>query len=452
MLQLLRAGPLDTDTAEGRSNERYRRALLTGLASTAAKIVSIGSILISIPLTLSYLGTEMFGVWMTISSFTVLLAFADAGLGNSLINVVASASARGDRAEIRHYISTAYVVLSAIAAVIVGLYALAMPVIPWESVLALDSSSHARATIDHAMLAFVICFALSIPAGLAYRVQQGLQAGYAASLWQLSASLASLLALLSVIFAKGSLAWLVIASAGVPAAIGLLNAATFWGSSHAAERPAVSLATPAHARHLAKAGFLFLTLQLAGSVAYASDNVIIAHVLGQSAVAQYSVASKLFEGLLAVIAVFVAPLWPAYAEAAARGDREWVRRTLVRSLSITAALIAVVVIALILSGKLLMSLWVGDALSYSLPLFLAYGLWTVLKSVGNTLAAFLNGLGQLKSQAALAVIFAAASVLAKIYLAGELGVAGVPLALVGCYAPIMLLPVALMLPRILARL
>jgi O-antigen/teichoic acid export membrane protein len=302
------------------------------------------------------------------------------------------------------------------------------------------------------MLAFVVCFALSIPAGLAYRVQQGLQAGYAASLWQLSASLVSLLVLVGVILAKGPLAWLVIASAGVPAAIGLLNAAMFWGSSRAAERPSVSLATPAHAKHLAQAGLLFLTLQLAGSVAYASDNVIIAHVLGQSAVAQYSVASKLFEGLLAVIAVFVAPLWPAYAEAAARGDREWVRRTLLRSLWITAALITVVVIALIVSGKFLMTLWLGEALTYSVPLFLAYGLWTVLKSLGNTLAAFLNGMGQLKSQAALAVTFAAASVFAKIYLAGKWGVAGVPLALVGCYAPIMLLPVALMLPRILARL
>jgi hypothetical protein len=37
--------------------------------------------LISIPLTLNYLGVERFGVWMTLTSFTTLAAFMDFGLG-----------------------------------------------------------------------------------------------------------------------------------------------------------------------------------------------------------------------------------------------------------------------------------------------------------------------------------------------------------------------------------
>jgi O-antigen/teichoic acid export membrane protein len=381
----------------------------------------------------------------------VLLAFADAGFGNSLVNVVAGAVARGDRAEAQRYISTAYVVLGLLALVIVGIYLAVRVYIPWATILALGPDPVMRAAVDSAMVAFIVCFALSIPAGVAYRVQQALQVGYAASLWQLFGSLVSLIALLIVIAAKGSLMQLVVASAGVPVVIGLFNAATLWRGSRSGERPSVRLATPDRARHLAKSGFLFLTLQLAGSVAYASDNIIIAHVLGQQAVAQYSVCAKLFEGLLAIIAVFVAPLWPAYAEAAARGDRAWVRQTLLRSLAITAALVTAVVIGMIGVGKLLMLVWVGHALVYSLPLFLAYGAWAILKSLGNALAAFLNGLGQLRSQAALAVLFAAASVFAKIYCAGQIGLPGIPLALVLCYAPLMILPFALRLPRILAR-
>jgi O-antigen/teichoic acid export membrane protein len=224
-----------------------------------------------------------------------------------------------------------------------------------------------------------------------------------------------------------------------------------WRRSEFHEPLSLRHALSPRARYLAKSGLLFLILQLAGSVAYASDNLIIAHVLGPEAVAQYSVCAKLFEGLLAIIAVFVAPLWPAYADAAARGDRAWVRRTLVRSLIVTASLVTAVVVMLIVTGKFLMLLWVGHALVYSLPLFLAYGVWAIMKSVGNALAAFLNGLGQLSSQAALAVAFAAASVFAKIYFAGQLGVVGVPLALALCYAPLMLIPFAFRLPHILAR-
>ena len=56
---------LGTDV-EKRGAERNRRALLTGSASTLARIVQIGTSLVTVPLTLRYLGNERFGLWMTI--------------------------------------------------------------------------------------------------------------------------------------------------------------------------------------------------------------------------------------------------------------------------------------------------------------------------------------------------------------------------------------------------
>jgi O-antigen/teichoic acid export membrane protein len=47
---------------------------------------------ISVPLTLTYLGSERYGMWMAISSIVALLAFADFGLGNGLVNAIAVAS------------------------------------------------------------------------------------------------------------------------------------------------------------------------------------------------------------------------------------------------------------------------------------------------------------------------------------------------------------------------
>ena len=46
----VRAG--DLATAEGRSRERYRRVALTWLAATATRLISLGTSLISVPLTL----------------------------------------------------------------------------------------------------------------------------------------------------------------------------------------------------------------------------------------------------------------------------------------------------------------------------------------------------------------------------------------------------------------
>ena len=70
----------DTSTPEGRSRERYRRVALTVMSAAGAKIVAVVTMLISIPLTLHYLGTERYGVWMTISSIVTMMGFADLGM------------------------------------------------------------------------------------------------------------------------------------------------------------------------------------------------------------------------------------------------------------------------------------------------------------------------------------------------------------------------------------
>ena len=81
IISFTRIKEFDTSIPEGRLKERYRRASLTVLTSSIAKGVSIVTMLISVPLTLSYLGVERYGMWMTISSFVLLLGFADSRYG-----------------------------------------------------------------------------------------------------------------------------------------------------------------------------------------------------------------------------------------------------------------------------------------------------------------------------------------------------------------------------------
>ncbi len=97
----------DVSTAEGRAKERQRRVALSALASALAKVISVSTALISVPLTLHYLGAERYGMWMTMSSLVAMLGFADLGIGNGLLTSVASAHGRDDRAKIKAYVSSA---------------------------------------------------------------------------------------------------------------------------------------------------------------------------------------------------------------------------------------------------------------------------------------------------------------------------------------------------------
>jgi hypothetical protein len=108
----------------------------------------------------------------------------------------------------------------------------------------------------------------------------------------------------------------------------------------------------------------------AGSVALASNSIFIAQVLGAEAVTQYSVPERLFNLITLITAMVLAPLWPAYGEASARGDHVWVKRTLIRSLFTGVGFAALVASILLFAGPSIIRLWVGDAITPSFLLLL----------------------------------------------------------------------------------
>lgn len=437
--------------AEARSRERYRRALLAAVTSAAARAVSVFTVIISIPITLRYLGVDRFSVWMTITSLTALLTFADFGLGNGLMNAVARCHANEDPAGLRAYTSTALLVLCGLtlllAAAAVGLAS----IVPWAALLAVDPRLLSAPELARVMTVFIICLAVGIPLTVVQKVQLALQLGYLASLWQLAASIAALLALLAAVKLQASLAWLVVASFGTPSLVLAANGLIFWTRQRPAERPALRLANATYGLELARSGGLFFVIQVAGAVAFASDTLIIAHVLNPQAVAQYSVASRLIDGVVMVTALFLTPLWPAYADAYARGDDRWIRKTLVTSMGATVGVTVLIGALLVCISRPLTLAWVGPRVEYSMALFALCSVWGVVRAAGNALAMFLNGIGWIGFQAVVAVLFACSAIPLKIVFAREFGVIGVPLALAIAYVITTAVPYTLRMPRMFAK-
>jgi O-antigen/teichoic acid export membrane protein len=323
--------------------------------------------------------------------------------------------------------------------------------IPWASWLAVDPRQLSVAELANVMAIFVVCVAVGIPLTIVQKVQLALQLGYLASLWQLAASAAGLLALLAAVALRAPLAWLVAAYLGTPSLILAVNAVIFWVHQRPQERPALALVQWSHGLELARSGGFFFVIQVASAVAFGSDTLIIAHVLDPAAVAQYSVVSRLTDGLVMLSALFLTPLWPAYADAYARGDGHWIRKTLVTSLSATALATAVLGGILVAFSRSLTLMWVGPGVGYSLALFAVCAGWAVFKAAGNALAMFLNGIGWIGFQALLGVLFAVAVIPLKVLFAGQFGVLGVPLALTLAYVVIIAVPYAWRMPRIFTK-
>lgn len=450
-LDLLRGQSADLETEAGRSRERYRRALLGTGAAVGARGIGAAVSLLTVPLTLGYLGVERYGMWMTISSLIAFLAFTDLGIGNGLLTAIANATGRGERAaEMRYAASATWMLVVVGVVVAIGVVGLTS-VVSWADMFNV-SDSVAREEAAPAMLAFGVCYAAGLPLSAVSQIRYGHQEAYVNSAYGAAGSVLGLLLVLAAINLQLGLPFLVVALMGAPLVASLVNAAVLFGRQRPWLLPRPSRVHAPTALALLRSGGQFLILQLAVAAAFYSDSLIVARVIGPQAVAEYSVATKLFLVPTVLVAAAVGPLWPAYGEAYARGDVPWLRRTLQRSLTLVLSITVPLSLLLAIAAEPILQLWIGGAVMPPTLLVAGIATWTVLSAVGTSLAMLLNGLHILRFQIATAVVMAALNVSLSIFLAGRIGVAGVILGTVIAYPISTLVPLGVYVRRLLRRL
>lgn len=451
LLSLIRLRAFDVSTEDGRSRERYRRAGFTAAVAFAAKIVGVGAVFVTVPLTLNYLGSERYGLWMTISSVSLMLGFADLGIGNGVLNAVADAYGRDDRTLAMEAVSSGFFLMSLICVALVAVFAVVYTFVPWARLYNVTSAEAMREA-GPATAVFFLVWALNIPLDVVQRVQLGYQKGFVNYAWQAAGSLFALGGAVLAIVAEAGLPWLVLALTGGPLLAVALNGAVEFGWVRPWLRPARSHVTRAAAGRILRLGVWFFVIQLAMTLSFASDYLVIAQVLGSAAVTQYAVPARLFAFIGVLVAMLVSPFWPAYGEAMARGDVRWIKRTLVRTLVLTFVLTAGPALVLVVIGRPLVHMWVGGSVDPSFWLLTGLALWALLSGLGSTVAVFLNGVSVLRFQAVCAVLLAVTALVLKILFARRWGVAGVPWALVICYTVFVVVPFVIYIPRLFRRL
>ena len=187
-------------------------------------------------------------------------------------------------------------------------------------------------------------------------------------------------------------------------------------------------------------------------VAFASDNVVVARILGVAAVPGLAVPFKLFAFVPMILGFVLTPLWPAYGDAISKRDADWVRATLRRSLIGSVALSAAIGALLFFAGNLALDVWTGGEISASTSLLAALAVWVTVSAAGNTVAMLLNGGAVIGFQLATSWSMAVVAVILKIVLVPRIGVEGAIWATVIAYTVFILLPDAVYVPRYLDRL
>ena len=413
----------DTSSVDGQSNERYRRIFLTGGSTAIVKLFTGIIGIITVPLTVNYLGAERYGLWMAISSIMVLMSFADLGLGNGLLNAISKANGKNSVNNAQIAVASTFYMLLGISAFLFFIFLLIYPFVAWhklfnvQSELAIDESAPA-------MLVFVVTFLINMPLGIVRRIQDGYQEGYKFQLWLIGGSFFSLVGILLCIYFETGLPWLVLAFSSGQVIATLLNGIILFTKKRKYLIPKIKYFRASVGKKLIKAGVIFFFLSLFTLLSTASDNIIIAQILGAASVSGYEIVKKLF--LFSMFTQFlIQPLWPAFGEALERGDIAWAERTLKKGIMYSVLICAITSLPLLVFGRSIVNIWLGVEYIPSWSLLFGFYCFVLIANYGGVMSTFLNSGPLLKKQLKILGFTSIASVIFKIYFTYAFNVSGV---------------------------
>lgn len=438
-----------------RGRERYRRAGMTASASLVQKALTIVISLVSVPLTVHYLGPERYGVWLTISSLLVWMAITDFGLaGNALVNVLSEADGKEDRRAAQEYVSSAVWALSAIAALFAIVALATFRFIPLAAIFNVSTVPHSELALACGWT--IAFFVIGLPLSVQNSIYSAHQDGFLSNAWGIAMNMSSLIALVIVSHFHGGLPQLVLALSGTRSVVLLINVYCMFRTRYHWLVPVLSAVRWHRTRRLFKLGAKYFMMQIGALGIYQSQPLIITQILGPAKVMVFVVAQRVISLPLDLVYMVTAPLVPAFGEAKARREWSWIKRAYRNATLASLACAIPVLLAIALTAKPLIRIWAGSAAVPTTSLIVWLSLYNLLGVVLMATGQLLIGIERVNPLTISVVLCALCTIAFGIVLGRWAGLSGVAMAMatskVLTFVPIQLWAVRTMFPRDKARL
>jgi O-antigen/teichoic acid export membrane protein len=428
---------------------RIARVMHGSVSGLAGRVLSLLISVVTLPMTLRYLGRLEYGVWVTVSTSVMMLSILDFGLANTLTNFIAEAHANDNPDLAQRYFSTAFWVT-------VGLVLLMLPItygvwrwVDWGRLFHLTDPvlvSHAAGCVAIAGGFFLV----SLPLALMHRALSGYQEVHLVNYVFMLNSVLGFIALVTTVLLHGSIVTLLAAYSGAMMVGNVALNLWVWHWQRPWLKPLFSHVDRGIIRRLFGQGLLFFVLQLTTLVVFNSDNLVITHYLSAEAVTPYSVAWRLMQYAFLLQGFLVPSLWPALTEAYHKGQMDWIQNIYrqLRQKTLIAVGIAALVLAVV--GRPVIRWWAGSMAVPDQGLLWLMAAFSVVIATTTNQAMLLTATGRLRLEATVAVIAASANLWLSIMLVKWIGSEGVILGTLLSFAVFMVLPQAREVRRVLA--
>ncbi|MEJ1242491.1 oligosaccharide flippase family protein [Chryseolinea sp. T2] len=404
-------------------SERSRKAKKNIIASVVVKGAQVLINLLLVPLTINYVNTERYGVWLTLSSLVMWINFLDIGLGHGMRNKLVETSVTGDVVKGKIFVSTTYAGLAVVAGGLLLIFLMVNPLLDWQVIL--NAGSVPEQTLSNAVLIAFSAFCFQL-------VLQNINSIFMANHDPAKASLVNLagqtltVAVILVLaqFRTTDFLELVWILTAIPPLTLLISSIYLFRTSYAKFRPSLNLIRPAYARELLTLGGKFFLINIGVIILYQSDNILVAQIFGSKDVTTFNIAYRLFFTIVMVFTVFLLPFWSAVTDAYLKGDLEWVRRSRSKYMKLVVLLSGGCMLILALSDRIY-NFWLGGAVKVPFHLSFFMAIYVIAYMVHSLHVNILNGIGKIQLQLWLVVICAVVNVVLAIVLSEIVGLPGI---------------------------
>jgi O-antigen/teichoic acid export membrane protein len=357
------------------------------ILAMASKISSLIASFLMIPILLNSLGTEQYGVWVTLSSVAAWLMFFDFGLGNSFKNIVSTCEKNKIKKEYSLALSL-YFYVSIILLLAIFFF------------LLFNTKQVNQNAIVLLYVPLILCFPLSL---YSFGVQGLRLVGVNSLLDTLRILIWLIFSVSYIYFIEGDelyvLSIIFVLANIVPQIIQFL---IFRAKCGFCLIPDIISPVNIIKEDSFKLGIRFFIIQLSSLISFNLGNILIYNNFGASDVALYDVVNKVFVAALSVFNMAIAVMWPEISKAYSENNIEKCIKIYHVLMSI-ALCFSVLLLLLSLNFDFLLSLMgVGELLVVDDGLLFGIMILTCLQAVAYCGAVVLNATNELKLQIYLA--------------------------------------------------
>lgn len=407
------------------------------LISAFLKVAGISCTYFLVPLTIDYLNSDIYGVWLAITNVLYYFSFFDVGLGNGMRNYLAESISTGNYERGRAYLTSTLFMLTLIA---LAMGAVALPLAYFADLPAL---MHVTAISGQELrVAMIIAISFTLVLFVVKNIGYIFVALQRYAVYDFLAVAGNALALLVIFIltrtTTGHLVYAITAFVTIPVAVYLVAAIPIF-RRYPQLRPRRSAIDFSITRPIVSKGLGFFLIQITSCVViFGSSNFIILRLVDAESVTVFGISYKLFHAISMAYLIVLAPMWSAYTDAYVKGDFPWIRKTFCRALSIWGLTLVGGAVLLAVS-PIVYSLWLGDRVSVPLTISACTLLYISAYNLNNCVTYLLNGFNKIRVQILTSVIFTAVY-LAAVPLCGmRFGVEGIVLCMALSYTAMALI-------------